>query len=104
MENWLSSGRPKRGRTSTPGTKSSTFRRFAATDSRIVVSPTTSAPPGTVLWISSRACSVVARRSGKKRGPSTTTGGRTGGAPGTPAGSDDVGGAPAGGGDVGSAP
>src|SRR5215475_12824484 len=68
IENWLSSARPKRGRTSTPGTKSSTLRRLAPSDSLIVVSPTTSAPPGTVLRISSRASSVVAVRSGKEAG------------------------------------
>ncbi len=79
IENWLSSARPNRGRISTPGTKSSTPRRFSPSDSMIVVSPMTSTPPGTVRWISWRASSVVAVRSGVTRAPSTTTGVKVGG-------------------------
>ena len=45
----------------------------------MVPSPITSAPPGTVRWISCRASSVVAVRSGTMMGvPGTTTGARVG--------------------------
>ncbi len=79
MENWLSSAAPKRGRMSTPGTKSSTSLRFAARDSSMAFCGTIATPPG-VRSISSRACSSVRVRSGGKVLDSTTTGSSLGGA------------------------
>src|SRR2546426_6026684 len=78
MESWLSSAAPKRGRISTPGTKSRTSCKLAPRDSRISWESTREAPPGT-RSSSRRVSSSLRTRSGvalEGRGtPLTTTGG-----------------------------
>src|SRR2546426_227744 len=78
MESWLSSAAPKRGRISTPGTKSRTSCKLAPRDSRISWESTREAPPGT-RSSSRRVSSSLRTRSGVAlagRGtPLTTTGG-----------------------------
>ena len=78
MESWLSSAAPKRGRISTPGTKSRTSCKFAPRDSAFSREPTSAVPPGT-RSSSRRFSSSLRKRSGVVidvgEVPVTTTGG-----------------------------
>src|SRR5215471_16106002 len=67
MESWPSSAAPKRGRISTPGTKSRTSCKLAPRDSRISWESTREVPPGT-RSNSRRVSSSLRKRSGMASG------------------------------------